>query len=209
MYVLVFFLSYFLYFFLFLFFPPFFLPSFFLFLSSCFKNLSCRSYLHCCSPRNKLQNNACNTSEDIIGVMTMQWAGRVKDCAFISGCSKRFFVSPVCVSVLGSIPPFIKRVMGAVSLGVKRSGRKAHHSRQSCMCLHVMHMYNFSTSIRSRGSPVYRVRALISDRRYNKIPVDVCLPIPYGKVSYHKCTLSLDMKSLKQRSSINCINKYL
>jgi hypothetical protein len=146
----------------------------------------------------------------------MLWARRVKDCALISGRSKWFVVSPVCISVLGPTPPFIKRVMGALSLGVKRSGPKARHSCQSCMCLHWMHMYNFLASIRSGGSLVYMVRgvfqrkwALISGGRCNKIPVDVSLPIQYGKVSCHNYTLSLVMKSLKQRSSMNYINKHL
>jgi hypothetical protein len=202
----------------FLSFLPSFLPSLFLFLSSCFRKLSCQSYLHCCSPRNKLQNNVddtCNTSQDtIIGIVTMLWAGRLKDCALISGRSKWFVVSPVCTSVLEPTPPFIKRLMGALSLGVKRSGRKAHHSCQSCMCFHGMHMYSLLTSIRSRGSLVYMLRgvflrtwALISDGRYKKIPVVVCLPIQNGKVIFHNYTLSLDMKSLKQRSPMNYINK--
>jgi len=39
----------------------------------------------------------------------------------------------------------------------------------------------------------------------NKIPFDVCLPIQYGKVSCRNYTLSLDMTSLKQHSSMNYI----
>jgi hypothetical protein len=199
-YVCTFFLS----FFFCLFFLSF-LPSFFLFLFSCFKKLNCQSYLYCCSPRNKLQNNADNThntSQDIIIVVaTMLWAGRLKDCTLISDRSQWFVVSQACILVLEPIPPFLKRAMGALPLGVKRSGRKTHHSCQSCMCSHGMHTHNFVTSIRSRGSLVNMVRgvfqctwALILHGRYNKIPMDVCLPIQYGKVSCHNYKLSLDMK---------------
>lgn len=65
----------------------------------------------------------------------------------------------ISVHISSEPPPhFINRVVGALSLGVKRSGQKSHHSHQSCLRSHGIQTHNFLISIRSCGSPVYMVR---------------------------------------------------